>query len=217
MSHTKAIARISFAHAAMFPVQRWLGMVAASLLVVGVIFPSQLGWGWLTAFCFLVAVVLPSGWIFCALSATETSRLLPYFRLRMLAAAVLLIAVVSVLCGELFVDAWFAFSAPRPLLRPQFAMFAITTATVVSMWFWAGFFWPYSFIAVMLIAVSYRLSVSLGYAAPTDSPASLNIPHAWSLGQAAWPLAAFWAAFSLWYLAAGAPSARRRSASVQTP
>ena len=196
MKHVGAIPRLWFAYLVMFPVQRWFGVAAAVLILLGLIFPSQLGWGWLAAFCFLVTVVIPSGWIFRMLSATRASRLRPYFRLQMLGAAVLLILAIAIVCAELILDAWVAFSAPRPLLQSAFAAVAVPIAAAASLWFWLIFFWPRSVVAIALLVTLFSLWTIAAHSPP------YRVVLVSSVEQAAWTLVACWAAFCVWYLAA---------------
>jgi hypothetical protein len=214
VKHVAAIRRLWLAHVVLFPVQRWFGGAAAALILLGLIFPAQLGWGWLAAFCFVVTVAMPAGWIFRVLSARRTSRLLPYFRPRMLAAVALVILAVALVVAELFVDSWIVFSAPRPILRPTFAEIAVLIAVAASVWFWFVFFAPRSVIAIVLLALPYRFWVI--WVAPRYSGSFglvVRIEHV------IWTLIALWAAFCIWYLAAPPvkPFTRRRTVVGQIP
>jgi hypothetical protein len=206
----KAEWRLAWLYFTLFPIQRWLGLVALALSVIAVaaatfallsgsngvqanaasdLIPALLSFPMI----FLLPGVLVSGAVFRALSAPHTHKLLPVFRRRVLGSIVLFMAVV---CGFALIFLRFAVSLTpaderMPLSWGVLIAFGGVSAAIyftfrmarVSRWL---------FLEVAGFAVLLQLLFGVD-----DRNAIPSMVLVWSLIAA---LLAGWVAFGFWYL-----------------
>ncbi len=192
-----AILRVCWLFFSAFPVQRWLGVLGVVLLAIG-LGAALLGIDWrvsavLGAIAFAICVLFPAafaaGGVLRALSAPHNHQFLPFFRVRVLLATGLLMALLlSPLCVMLFF-------APNGVVPPVEAVvfeFGALTAIFLAMFVITGN-WNRMF---PVLALLFGLSIWLRFEGPLrlrDAGVSFGA----LLGAAT---AGAWLIFGVWYL-----------------
>jgi hypothetical protein len=194
-----AVVRVCWLFFSAFPVQRWLGVLGSALLAIG-LGAALLGTDWrvsamLGVIAFAVFVLFPAavaaGGVLRALSAPHNHQFLPFFRVRVLLATALLMALLTApFCFVVLGPA-----APNGQVLPVEVIvlaFGALTAFVLSMFVISGQ-WNWMFPVLALFFVSSFWVNSGGpkrLLAAGLSPAVL-------VGAAA---ASAWLIFVIWYL-----------------
>ncbi len=194
-----AIARVCWLFFSAFPLQRWLGVLGTALLAVG-LGAAVLGIDWrvsvmLGVIAFAICVLFPAafaaGGVLRALSAPHNHQFLPLFRVRVLLATALLMALLLMpFCLVFFVPAAPHGEAPPP--EAVVFAFGALTATFLAMFVISGDWSRMYFVLPLLFALSLWLRLE-GPLRLRDAGVSFAALIG-AAGAGAWPI------FAVWYL-----------------
>lgn len=188
----KTIARLCITYCTAFPLQRYGMIGGAALILLGIALVGLAPPVAAAALTFGTVVLgstalLPVGWVFRAISTPRAHRFAPRFRIKMLTALLVVVALPSGLAG---LGAMLAPGEGAVLPTLVFA------ASLLSGMIWFFFFLPASLWAPLAAIVALQL---VSRAAPAAMDAFLDGPGP---VIAAVILIAGWSAFAAWYLRA---------------
>lgn len=194
----KAVVRLGLTYLAAFPVVRWVGLFAAGTIVLAVATlgaPPALLLAGLATFIYAFCIVMPAGFLLRLMSAPRVHRLLPHFRVKMLAA---ILAVLAVVLAVWFAAHWFGSALAGR--QPSFGDLLAYPALIVTCAVLGTYFLYASQLRFFALLLLFFASLPLFRLLPEDTVQRFSGDPAQAAFAAAWVSAAWWVLFSFVYL-----------------